>query len=229
MLSKNQNLLYAQQLLQHFVKSFAVLYGEENVSHNVHNLLHLTDDVHNFGSIENFSAFHFENHMMFIKKLVRKGDQSLQQIVNRISERTSKCFKENKISNLPKLKTEHFRGPLIEVSSATKQFEKIHLKSFLLSLNEANNCCALDDGSIVVIKNIILQNNNCTKIIGQEFSVLENFYMSPCESSKLNIFLASRLSTKMQSWDVSKIIIYKCVRLNFKDKFVVFPLMHCTY
>lgn len=32
---------YAENLLQHFVKSFQVIYGSKYVSYNIHNLLHL--------------------------------------------------------------------------------------------------------------------------------------------------------------------------------------------
>jgi hypothetical protein len=45
-LIKNQNnILYAKNLLIHFVNSFIVIYGENFVSHNIHNLLHLSTDV----------------------------------------------------------------------------------------------------------------------------------------------------------------------------------------
>lgn len=42
------NIDYAQALLVHFVKWFADLYGPEHVSHNVHGLIHLADDVRIF-------------------------------------------------------------------------------------------------------------------------------------------------------------------------------------
>lgn len=39
---------YAQNLLQHFVTTFKIIYGSHYVSHNVHGLLYLTDDVRNY-------------------------------------------------------------------------------------------------------------------------------------------------------------------------------------
>ncbi|KAJ8915730.1 hypothetical protein NQ315_000665 [Exocentrus adspersus] len=199
------------QLLKHFVKRFSLLYGEENVSHNIHNLLHLTDDVINFGSIEMFSAFPFENKMMFIKKLIRKGDKPLQQIINRISEMKENSSSETQIPTYPILKVEHSRGPLITNSLGIKQYERICFNTFLLFLHDADSCCVLDDNSIVIIKNIISHNQHI-KIIGQKFLSLENYYTSPCESSKLNIFLVSNLNTELESWDVNS-INYKCIKL----------------
>lgn len=59
---------FAEALLDHFVKSFEILYGKQYVSHNVHNLLHICSDVRTFGPLDNFSAFRFENYMSFIKQ-----------------------------------------------------------------------------------------------------------------------------------------------------------------
>lgn len=39
---------YTQQLLEHYVISFAKLYERHNVLHNVHGLIHLVEDVEKF-------------------------------------------------------------------------------------------------------------------------------------------------------------------------------------
>jgi len=77
---------YAKLLIQYFVKTFIILYGKENVSHNIHNLLHLSDEAKKFGTLQEFSAFPFENYLQSILKLIRKNDKPLEQIVRRISE-----------------------------------------------------------------------------------------------------------------------------------------------
>jgi hypothetical protein len=45
----SQFINYARKLVTHFVTSFKSLYGSHNVSYNVHGLLHLVDDVEQFG------------------------------------------------------------------------------------------------------------------------------------------------------------------------------------
>jgi len=62
---------YANQLLQHFVLSFKSIYGEIYMSHNIHYLLHLAEDVRHFGSLNYYSAFPFENFMQSLKKKLR--------------------------------------------------------------------------------------------------------------------------------------------------------------
>lgn len=53
----------AESLLKGFVKSFSFLYGRELISHNIHGLIHVPDDVRRLGSLDNYSAFPYENHL----------------------------------------------------------------------------------------------------------------------------------------------------------------------
>ncbi|XP_031348731.1 uncharacterized protein LOC116174854 isoform X1 [Photinus pyralis] len=53
----NNYIVYAENLLIHFVQSFGIIYGNDKISHNVHNLIHIADDAKKFGSLDNFSAF----------------------------------------------------------------------------------------------------------------------------------------------------------------------------
>lgn len=54
---------YAKSLIIYFVKKYKKIYGDEHITYNVHNLLHLCDDVLLFGKLDNFSAFKFENYL----------------------------------------------------------------------------------------------------------------------------------------------------------------------
>lgn len=62
------NNTYAKDLLMFFVKTFKLLYGEDNIVYNVHNLIHLCEDVKKYGSLDTFIAFPFENYMHVLKK-----------------------------------------------------------------------------------------------------------------------------------------------------------------
>lgn len=75
----------ADSMLKDYVENFALLYGENKLSYNVHNLLHLAACVKQFSPLDSFSAYKYENYMQLIKKN-RKPSQVLQQLNNRINE-----------------------------------------------------------------------------------------------------------------------------------------------
>ena len=58
----------SQKVLEDFVNYFGRLYGEELVSFNVHGLLHLVNCVIQYGPLDTFSAYKFENYMQYIKR-----------------------------------------------------------------------------------------------------------------------------------------------------------------
>ena len=74
LINTEDNIKYAENLLKYFVQHFDDVYGEQYISHNVHNLLHLCNDVRKFGVLHNFSAFPYENFLGSLKKLVRKSE-----------------------------------------------------------------------------------------------------------------------------------------------------------
>ncbi|KAG8235031.1 hypothetical protein J437_LFUL015702 [Ladona fulva] len=71
----------AQKLMHYFASNFKNLYGRRSVFHNVHALIHVHDDPAHYGCLERISCFKFENKMQRLKKLVKKSDRLLQQIV----------------------------------------------------------------------------------------------------------------------------------------------------
>jgi len=77
---------YAGSLLKQFVIDVEKLYYKEILTYNMHTLTHLHKDCEIFGSLDNFSAFEFENYMQHLKRLLRANNNHLSQMVRRISE-----------------------------------------------------------------------------------------------------------------------------------------------
>lgn len=77
----------AKKLLEQFVKTSEKLYGKTSLIGNMHNLIHLADDVKNMECpLSNVTAFPFENCLGKIKKLLRSGNRPLAQICRRLQE-----------------------------------------------------------------------------------------------------------------------------------------------
>lgn len=74
---------YADNLLKYCVTKFSEIYSEHYINHNVHNLIHLSNDVRKFGALNNFSCFRFENYMSHIKSILKTSNYPLQQFINR--------------------------------------------------------------------------------------------------------------------------------------------------
>lgn len=222
--SLSDSLDYAEELLVYFVTTFKVLYGAKNMSHNIHNLLHLVDDVRTFGVLDNFSAFPFENFLHSLLKSLRKNEKPLAQIVKRQSE-YHKSISTEEQSFYPQLLMEHTDGPLLpDCDLPVQQFKKVVFQNFILKCKSyADSCFLLKDNSIVMIENVIKHENNC-KFIGKMFLNKTNFYEKPCPSSELGIFIVSEMG-RLDVFGLDT-IARKLLKLKHKDKFVVIPLLH---
>lgn len=168
---------FAEELLIYFVQNFGEIYGEEYISHNIHGLTHVPDDIKVFGCLDSYSAFCFENYLQSLKKLVRKSEHPLSQIMRRLTELENLSGNEIRISEiLPLPEREHDKGPLPE--GFTVQYERVKFKSFTLVVNrDGNNFCALRNGSIIKVLNFAKKNNGIFAI-GKSFLKVDNFFRS---------------------------------------------------
>lgn len=217
---------YAEELLKHFVNLTKIIYGNHFLSHNIHNLLHLADDVRRFKNLDNFSNFGCENYLQHLKKLVRKPGDVLPQIVKRIAEFNYLSLPEQECSiNSYSLQKEQTFGTLIHGCKAP-HYKILVFPSFKLCRSTiADSCCELKDNTVVEIKNFAFSDSLETSVvIGYSYFFKEDFYSKPCRSSLLKSYFVKN-PTPLSYWPVSE-IRGKLVRLPFEDGFVVFPMLH---
>ena len=81
-----QHLKYADDLLKYFVEQGSELYCHGFLVYNVHSMVHLATEAGEFGSLDNVSAFPFENYLQQVKGMVRSGNRPLVQIAKCLSE-----------------------------------------------------------------------------------------------------------------------------------------------
>lgn len=80
----------AKVLFNQFIDKYYEQFG--SVTSNIHNLVHVVDEIERKGPLPSISTYPFENHLQQIKKTVRSGRLPLSQIINRMSERDSHNF-----------------------------------------------------------------------------------------------------------------------------------------
>ncbi|XP_048002562.1 uncharacterized protein LOC125239113 [Leguminivora glycinivorella] len=168
---------YADSLLHCFVKNSRIFYSEEFTVYNVHNLLHLAADVYNFGSLDLFSAFPFENFMSKIKRLVRSHNMPLEQVAKRLGEKSNYSLPQKTI-------------PVKKQGGIIKKIPIFD--NCVLSTCLGDSCFVTLNGDIVVIKKI----KKCPKsddyiLQCNSFLNKSDFYVEPIESSKLGIYKVS--------------------------------------
>lgn len=56
---------------------------------NIHNVLHIIEDVRRFGDLPSMSAYPFESYLGKMKSIIRAGHHPLKQIARRMAERSS--------------------------------------------------------------------------------------------------------------------------------------------
>lgn len=160
---------YARQLLEYFVKKYPDLYGTQYVTYNVHNLIHLCDEVKLHGALDNFSAFKYENCLYKLKNKLRASGKPLEQISNRIHEGV---FLNN---------TVHKNFPV----AITKNNEVcgVEFKNFTITLKYSEKWCITKMGKICSLEKI----DNITKKLTVKEYDFEPLFVKPLDSKILNI------------------------------------------
>lgn len=156
---------YAGKLLKCYVTNFGQIYGSEQLVYNTHSLIHLADDARNFGALDNVSCFPFENHLGTMKRIVRRPQGAVQQLVRRLSEKQhSLSFKSGK-ERANKPLQPHFSGPTLPDVPVRMQYMKYRHEGNIISRHEGSNCFNVKD-KVAVVRNIVeLVSGVCTQSV----------------------------------------------------------------
>uniref|UniRef100_A0A8D8X8P8 Transposase domain-containing protein n=1 Tax=Cacopsylla melanoneura TaxID=428564 RepID=A0A8D8X8P8_9HEMI len=204
----------ANEMAKYFVKTFSVIYGVHKMSHNVHGLLHLKDDVVEHGSLDNFSAFKFENFLYSLKSILRKSNQPLEQIYNREWEARESPPRTAIIEEGPKPNSLHTSGLLAPSTEQREiiQFSRAIIKGLKVNTKSPRErTFSLRNGDIVKIVNIIVEKNK-RKVAYQKYC-RSNVFESPCPSSAIGFFSLSNLKED----------IFECEFHDIEFKYYLMP------
>lgn len=99
----------AEALIKDFLNGVKILYGAQYCCSNMHNLLHLIEDVKRFGPLNSFDAYPFKSKLFTLKRMIRSGNLPLSQVSLRIIEMQSSFpnLKRSKQSKAYVLKKEY--------------------------------------------------------------------------------------------------------------------------
>ena len=142
---------FVEKLLKSFVEDMKIIYGKKSLVYNVHNLVHITNDVRLYGELYTFSCYTFENYLGQVKKMMRSQTKQLSQLSRRLSEQVH--LSNEKIST----KLLHNKGFFSLGLHIGEEYSDVITEKFRLSsVKESDNCILLVDKRIMVIKHIII-------------------------------------------------------------------------
>lgn len=208
---------YAQKLLRCFVTNFAKIYGTQFLVNNTHNLLHLADDAEKYGPLDSVSCFPYENYLGQLKKMVRRPQNPVQQIVRRVYERQL----------FPRISKEMPEGAELKQPHVIQyvQYKKYKHKDTIISNSSGSNCFELE-GRVAIVRNIV-QSTGGTHVVYELFETGACFFNYPIDSTSLGIHLLSRLSGQLASSPVTD-FTKPLLLLPLWDMFVALPQLHST-
>lgn len=207
----NKNEL-AKSLLCSFVEETQNLYNVSMLTCNFHYLLHINEDAKLYGSLDNISAFKFENHLQKIKKSVRKCNSVAVQLYNRQVEKSLNIIPvENKTNILYGRTVNGF-------------ITSLKLQDIYISIMAPDNFCMVKDKIIQVKK--IISNGNCPKFEGEIVKNLHPYFDNPLNSSTFGILYSNGFETGDELCFSYLDINHKVLCLVTNDIFLFIPLIH---
>uniref|UniRef100_A0A0K8USQ8 Transposase domain-containing protein n=1 Tax=Bactrocera latifrons TaxID=174628 RepID=A0A0K8USQ8_BACLA len=207
----NSNIDVAGNMLKLFVENFAVVFGENSISYNVHSLLHISEDVKELGIPSSYSAYSFENHLQILKSYVKKPTQILQQIHN--------MMKHEEIVVAPKFTGFKIKNNIIV---------SFNFKEFLLSNKSPNSYCSVKPFQYIRIEEF--KDINSKVIKGNRFLHLESYFAEPIDSYTMGICTADHiLSSDIEEFSLDDVeYILMCIPSYSNITYLHVTFVYCN-
>lgn len=218
----DRQLSFARFALNQYILDAPIIYDFNYMSLNVHSLSHLPDDVQNFGSLDDFAAWPYENNMRFFNNFLKKPGSTLQQIylrskeIEKLNIDEPKTFKKD---SYVRLFNPSHEGPFPEnvpndILKSWKVYKNIEYKHFTLGSNLKDSTCMLQDFSICIVKNVFEVSKNLIYVMIKKFDLVEELFNVGISSTEVGTYKCSLLSNKLELIEHTY-VLKKCYRMPF--------------
>lgn len=198
---RNALLNFSRELILEYIRDSEQLIGNDFVVYNVHSLSHIPDDVeHLQRSVNQFNAFPFENHMQFLKKMVKGTRNPLAQICARLNERRR--------------------------ANCNKFYRSKHLISTVM---QDSMFYLSNTHEFAMVQRRRRRDNKYDVLVFREDET-EDLFTSPCPSKLIHVFLVRNLDNKPATPRIlsKDALSHKVVLLRCENKvdFILIPMLH---
>uniref|UniRef100_A0A0C9QBQ7 MiaA_1 protein n=1 Tax=Fopius arisanus TaxID=64838 RepID=A0A0C9QBQ7_9HYME len=216
----------AKRLLVKFVSLMPRIYGPASLIGNIHNLVHLADDVYHMAvPLSTITAFPFESTLGKMKRLLRQGNRPLSQICRRLHE----TFVINSTRVIPPQLIQIERQ-LLPDRTGKVIVKRVKYREATLTDKFPNNAVLLENNNLLEITNMhIPPGMNEIYISGQLLKKKKSLLSFPCNSEALEMWVITRAESTVKSYrlnQVSKKMITLKVNHQGKHKIYIMPLLH---
>lgn len=216
----------AKTLFNEFVSNFELIYGSDHIVSNIHNLIHVYDDVKRFGNLNTLSAYKFENALRHIKLQVQARGAPLDQIVRRIVESTN-SLKINPIDiDIPKWQPCLKYDMKQHTNSIFNAYKYIQISSnVFLSIKKPGDRFFLTKKKQIVEMKYAFKLNGEYFVCGDVFLNETSFFSNPFDSKYIDMYMTQDEKRGSLYFNINQIEC-KLQCLSYKDSFVFMPILH---
>lgn len=221
----------AKNMFKAYVNEYIRLYGRHSISSNVHNLIHIVDDMieNNIDSINLMSTYKYENSLRLLGMKLQNCNRPLEQISRRLIEifhlNTNLLRNEDQIE----IDHDHEFSPHVEYELPSNKtfFSKITIKpDVILTSRKIGDQWFLTHTGDIVKMAYATKVENSYKVCGFSLKSRDPFFTKPMASTNLSIFKSDgELSTTLCMHEINSIAA-KMICLEIEKSFVYIPLLH---
>ncbi|CAI6353636.1 unnamed protein product [Macrosiphum euphorbiae] len=224
---------FSEKLIKYFVENFSEIYGPQFISHNVHGLLHIVDDYRKFKSLEECSCFPFENYMKVLKKMVRKHEKPLEQVINRYHE--SLLFNQPIVLKSQKkiiYKKPYSYGLSVFEHLTVPHFQIVFKNNIKINIKSSSDSYIgfTDETGLKIVKVFNICRDSMTEkyvFVVKHFETIGIFFDKPISSLKLGIAVVKNLSEFYSTIDIENTEFVKYMILSSNSNLnVAYPILH---
>lgn len=207
-------------------------YGPSAQTMNIHNLIHISDDVISLGApTSQFSAFDFENSLGFLKSCVKCPTNPIAQI-----QRKLKIFHDsNSPNNIPLLYPLHrnsyyILGRIVESSESKIYYYCVNIHGYKIIASHPDNVCLLSNGNIMTVNFIFSlkekeQRSNNIFLNGNIFLNSKNLFSYPLPSQEIGLYIVDNLDKNNIEVNLN-MVDSKCILTKLQTETLAITLLH---
>lgn len=208
-----------------YVKEYESIYGRHNIGSNVHNLVHIIEDMQNcgVGNLMEISTYQFENALRMLGLKLKHTNRPLEQIVCRTIEK-NKLESNSQVNE----RSKQFEPEISHRFNYRDRtvFKNIQLApNITLSIRNSNDSWFMTKSKEIVKLEYI--DGHEFKLYGKKIKEKQMFFSSPINSMKIDVYECMfEFESDLTSYCIQSVEAKMMCLSSTQNRIVLIPLLH---